>query len=60
MMRDGRDKGGPNAPGGLFFPLTEVTMSMEDAVREILSGLGENPDREGLANTPGRVAKSLK
>lgn len=35
-------------------------MSMEDAVRELLSGLGEDPGREGLAATPERVAKSLK
>jgi GTP cyclohydrolase I len=35
-------------------------MSMEDAVRELLSGLGEDPGREGLADTPARVAKSLK
>ena len=35
-------------------------MSMEDAVRELLSGLGEDPSREGLADTPARVAKSLK
>jgi GTP cyclohydrolase I len=35
-------------------------MSMEDAVRQLLSALGEDPDREGLADTPARVAKSLK
>lgn len=29
---------------------------IEAAVREILIGIGENPDREGLAETPGRVA----
>ena len=33
---------------------------MQDAVRELLSGLGEDPGREGLAATPERVAKSLK
>ena len=27
-----------------------------DAVRQILKGIGENPDREGLARTPERVA----
>ncbi len=27
------------------------------AVRELLIALGENPDREGLAGTPGRVAR---
>ena len=35
-------------------------MSMEEAVRELLSGLGEDPDREGLADTPQRVTKALK
>jgi GTP cyclohydrolase I len=35
-------------------------MSMQDAVRELLTGLGEDPDREGLADTPQRVAKALK
>jgi GTP cyclohydrolase I len=31
---------------------------IERAVREILLAVGENPDREGLAQTPRRVAKS--
>lgn len=30
---------------------------IERAVREILTAVGENPDREGLQNTPHRVAK---
>lgn len=29
---------------------------IEDAVRQILKGVGENPDREGLQRTPARVA----
>ena len=29
-------------------------------VRAILAGLGEDPDREGLAKTPERVAKALR
>ncbi|MGL4832010.1 MAG: GTP cyclohydrolase I, partial [Propionibacteriaceae bacterium] len=28
------------------------------AVREILLGIGEDPDREGLQETPRRVAKA--
>lgn len=32
---------------------------VEAAVRELLLGIGENPDREGLAQTPTRVAKSF-
>ncbi|ATW24342.1 GTP cyclohydrolase I FolE [Candidatus Formimonas warabiya] len=30
---------------------------IERAVREILEAIGENPDREGLVNTPKRVAR---
>lgn len=31
---------------------------IEAAVREILIGIGEDPDREGLRDTPGRVARA--
>jgi len=31
---------------------------IERAVREILSAIGEDPDRDGLRQTPGRVARS--
>ncbi|MGI9428530.1 MAG: GTP cyclohydrolase I, partial [Bythopirellula sp.] len=30
---------------------------IERAVREILAAVGEDPDREGLLETPGRVAR---
>jgi len=33
---------------------------LKDAVRTILKGLGEDPDREGLKETPARVEQSLK
>ncbi|MGP1385894.1 MAG: GTP cyclohydrolase I FolE [Thainema sp.] len=33
---------------------------MEQAVRTLLLGLGEDPDREGLVDTPKRVVKALK
>jgi GTP cyclohydrolase I len=33
---------------------------MQEQVRRILSELGEDPDREGLVDTPRRVEKSLK
>jgi GTP cyclohydrolase I len=32
----------------------------EDAVRQILLGRGENPDRPGLQKTPARVARALR
>lgn len=32
----------------------------EAAVRELLLALGENPDREGLQETPARVARAFK
>ena len=31
---------------------------IERAIREILLAIGEDPDREGLADTPGRVARA--
>ncbi len=33
---------------------------MQQAVRTLLLGLGEDPDREGLRDTPKRVVKALK
>ena len=33
---------------------------MQDLIRQLLAGLGEDPDREGLARTPLRVEKALK
>ena len=32
---------------------------MKEQIRHILSALGEDPDREGLAKTPSRVAQAL-
>jgi len=42
-------------------PLLDAPVDMprlERAVREILLAVGEDPDREGLRKTPGRVARS--
>lgn len=33
---------------------------MQDLIRRLLAGLGEDPDREGLVDTPKRVELSLK
>jgi GTP cyclohydrolase I len=33
---------------------------MQDLIRQLLAELGENPDREGLADTPRRVERSLR
>ncbi len=49
----------PEKPLGKSPPLGPVDLGrIERAVREILLAIGENPDREGLAQTPQRVAKS--
>ncbi len=34
--------------------------SMQEAVRTLLSGVGEDPDREGLDRTPERVERALR
>ena len=42
----------PAAPGEFDLP------RIERAVREILAAVGEDPGREGLSDTPGRVARA--
>ncbi|MUG94519.1 GTP cyclohydrolase I FolE [Scytonema sp. UIC 10036] len=39
---------------------TVTEAEMMQAVRTLLIGLGENPDREGLKDTPKRVVKALQ
>ncbi len=55
--------------GGFLHPKAEIATQakppvseeeMVQAVRTLLLGLGENPDREGLLDTPKRVVKALK
>ncbi|RYY57055.1 MAG: GTP cyclohydrolase I FolE [Chitinophagaceae bacterium] len=38
----------------------EVTSSLSGNYRQVLSMLGENPDREGLQKTPERLAKAMQ
>jgi GTP cyclohydrolase I len=38
----------------------EARRLLETSARTLLVGIGEDPDREGLAKTPGRVARSLE
>ena len=66
-MRWGGVRVGPESvrvgPGyAVFSQETKVTPKnpMQDAVRTLLSGLGEDPDREGLDKTPERMEKALR
>lgn len=53
---------GHTSGSGFALPIVPLTAdprkaAMEEAVREILVNVGEDPDREGLQRTPHRVAK---
>lgn len=37
-----------------------MSHSLAEHYREILVGVGENPQREGLLDTPQRVAKAMR
>lgn len=41
-------------------PATLTSATFEELVREMLVRLGEDPEREGLALTPGRVQRSME
>src|SRR5262245_58520607 len=42
-------------------PQSEIyNVRMQDLIRKLLAELNENPDREGLRDTPKRVEKALK
>jgi GTP cyclohydrolase I len=49
-------RGGPTSKNGPVPPGVDRSR-IEAAVREILFAVGEDPDREGLRETPGRVAR---
>ncbi|MCB7479977.1 GTP cyclohydrolase I FolE [Christiangramia sediminis] len=38
----------------------EITESMKNNFHEIIKGVGENPDREGVLKTPERAAKAMQ
>ena len=52
-MRDHEHADDDSAPAGAADPL-------EDLYRQVLSGIGEDPGREGLLRTPHRVAKAMR
>ncbi len=49
-------RGGEDVPERRSIDVARV----ERGVRELLLGLGEDPDREGLADTPARVARAYR
>ncbi len=46
-----------NDKTGLNQSPVDMQRELENAVREILAAVGEDPDREGLLETPARVAR---
>ena len=59
-----RNRNETEFPGAAKPAIVEVSAlsnaSMEDLVREMISRLGEDPEREGLSQTPMRVHKALE
>jgi GTP cyclohydrolase IA len=45
---------------GSFEPVSLVSASLQDLLRETLIRIGENPDRDGLLDTPERLENSLQ
>ncbi len=57
---DKTDSGAAALPNGRTRPPIDTPMDLpriERAVREILTAMGEDPDRDGLKDTPIRVAR---
>ncbi len=48
-------EGRPAGPDGRVAALAGSSAAIEEAVRDILVEIGEDPDRQGLVGTPGRV-----
>jgi GTP cyclohydrolase I len=56
---DGRSPGPGGRPAASEKPLPEIDQPrIERAIREILLAIGEDPERDGLADTPARVARA--
>ena len=56
LSRDGHESESPVVAD--LLPAKVDIPAIERAVREILKAVGEDPDREGLLNTPNRVARA--
>jgi GTP cyclohydrolase I len=56
MMDEDFDAPGKPAPTFQPIPMSEA----EDAVRTLLRWAGDDPEREGLLDTPGRVARAYR
>ena len=57
LNRPSKKRAGPGAAKSLQRPSREVA---EDAVRTLIRWSGDDPDREGLLDTPARVARAWK
>jgi GTP cyclohydrolase IA len=59
-----KNQSGRDGVSGAEAPARSGTMesrdSLEEFVREIITGVGEDPDRQGLMKTPARVARSMR
>ncbi|MEA5497069.1 GTP cyclohydrolase I FolE [Limnoraphis robusta Tam1] len=61
LSRPDRTSSPSNAHPVEYPPLTEVSdEQMMEAVRTMLLGVGEDPEREGLLKTPKRVAEAMR
>jgi GTP cyclohydrolase I len=57
LTADGRNKTTPSDTADMVQPIKVDQERIAAAVREILFAVGEDPDREGLLETPERVAR---